>query len=174
MNNWSISIVKASPIDAVKLANFASKAFLDAYAGTMNAEDIKIYIEKAFHIDELINQLATETNIFHLAIQREEIIGYTKLRFDRTRLELINEKAIELERIYVGSRHFRSGLGSIMFRNILAYSRKQHYTFLWLAVWQKNERAISFYKKSGMEIFGDQEFIVGSIINHDYVMKIKL
>ena len=83
MNNWSINIVKALPVDAVKLANFASKAFLDAYAGTMDAEDIKIYIEKAFHIEELYNQLASETNIFHLAIQREEIIGYTNASFKR-------------------------------------------------------------------------------------------
>lgn len=174
MNNWKIQLLKPDPGDAEKLALFASNAFVEAYAGTMDTADIKAYLEKSFAIAEVQQQMLNDSNIFHIAWQREEIIGYTKLRTDRARPELKAYKAIELERIYTGRRHYRSGLGTMLFNHALNASETLGFQVLWLAVWQKNERAISFYKKMGMEIFGSQKFTVGTIINNDFVMKIKV
>ena len=174
MNKWDIEIKEATDLDTEKLASFASRAFLDAYSGTMNGVDMDSYISKSFNKRVLLSQILAPDMIFHIAWQHDEIIGYTKLRWDRQRPELIGYKAIELERIYVAARHYRTGLGSVLLNHALEFSRHRKFEMLWLAVWQNNERALFFYKKAGLEIFGVQEFTVGTIINNDFVLKIKL
>jgi len=45
---------------------------------------------------------------------------------------------------------------------------------VWLGVWEKNNRAISFYKKWGFEKFGEHSFTLGDDIQNDWLMKKEL
>ena len=42
---------------------------------------------------------------------------------------------------------------------------------VWLGVWEKNKRAIEFYKKWGFEKFADHDFILGNDVQKDWLMK---
>ena len=42
---------------------------------------------------------------------------------------------------------------------------------IWLGVWEKNPKAISFYKKFGFVEVGDQVFPLGNDPQRDIVMK---
>jgi diamine N-acetyltransferase len=42
---------------------------------------------------------------------------------------------------------------------------------LWLAVWERNPRAIAFYEKSGFRKVGRQTFLLGHDVQHDDVME---
>ena len=44
-------------------------------------------------------------------------------------------------------------------------------TYLWLGVWEKNDKAISFYKKNGFYEFGKHTFIIGEDKQTDFVMR---
>jgi diamine N-acetyltransferase len=169
-----VVIRRASPADADEIAAFAFNAFQDAYRGQMNEADISAYVKKSFDREVIAGQLKADQTLFHIALTDNEMQGYTKLRWDRSRPELSLLKAMEMERIYVHVTHYRSGLGSILFNHALKVSADLGFECMWLAVWQKYERAVSFYKKMGMEIFGVQEFTVNTIVNHDYVLKIKI
>jgi len=174
MDTSAFSIRQASPADTTDLSHFASKAFMEAYSGTMDRDDINKYLEKSFNQAEVKKQLESPDMLFHLAFANDELAGYTKLRWDRARDELGSGRAIELERIYVGASHYRTGLGTLMLDHAISISRKKGFVVMWLAVWQKNIRAISFYKKTGFEIFGVQKFTVGTIVNDDYVFRLML
>ena len=41
---------------------------------------------------------------------------------------------------------------------------------LWLGVWERNERAIAFYRKSGFEDAGTQTFVLGTDHQRDFVL----
>jgi ribosomal protein S18 acetylase RimI-like enzyme len=41
---------------------------------------------------------------------------------------------------------------------------------VWLGVWDRNERAIEFYRKWGFEEFGDQPFQLGIDVQNDLLM----
>jgi len=166
-------IRKADEADVNELATFAFNAFKDAYRGKMNEADISAYVKKSFDIKVVAEQLKDDQTLFHIALTDNGMKGYIKLRWDRSRPELSGVKAIEMERIYVIEAHYRSGLGTILFNHALKVASELGFECMWLAVWQKNERALSFYKKMGMEIFGAQEFIVNTIVNQDFVLKIK-
>jgi ribosomal protein S18 acetylase RimI-like enzyme len=41
---------------------------------------------------------------------------------------------------------------------------------LWLGVWERNQRAIAFYRKSGFADVGTQIFVLGTDHQHDLVL----
>lgn len=170
----ALIIRQAVSTDAESLARFASQAFKDAYIGKMSEIDIDSYTAKSFDTRRIQEELHHPVKYFHLAFLGSSLIGYTKLRSDRSRTELKGKKSIELERIYVSGQLYRQGIGGILFNNALAFSCALGFELLWLAVWQQNKRALDFYTKAGMEIFGTQSFTVGTIVNKDYVLKVNL
>jgi len=42
---------------------------------------------------------------------------------------------------------------------------------IWLGVWERNQRAISFYQKFGFEKFGEHDFVLGNDVQTDWLMK---
>jgi ribosomal protein S18 acetylase RimI-like enzyme len=52
----------------------------------------------------------------------------------------------------------------------IAQARAWECDVIWLAVWEKNPRAIAFYEKKGFRKVGRQTFQLGSDIQHDHVM----
>jgi ribosomal protein S18 acetylase RimI-like enzyme len=58
--------------------------------------------------------------------------------------------------------------------HIIELSRQAGFHYLWLSVWQQNDRAIKFYKDFGFEIIGVKKFFIGKEVNDDYVMGLKL
>ena len=47
-------------------------------------------------------------------------------------------------------------------------------TYIWLGVWEKNLRALSFYRKNGFVAFDKHIFKLGNDIQTDILMKIQL
>jgi ribosomal protein S18 acetylase RimI-like enzyme len=43
--------------------------------------------------------------------------------------------------------------------------------YAWLGVWERNEKAIAFYEKLGLEKAGNHLFRMGDEIQSDYIMK---
>ena len=56
----------------------------------------------------------------------------------------------------------------------IAHSQENGFDTLFLGVWQENERAVSFYKKVGFEVFETRQFQLGERLCDDYMMKLKL
>jgi ribosomal protein S18 acetylase RimI-like enzyme len=46
--------------------------------------------------------------------------------------------------------------------------------WLWLGVWEKNIKAMDFYKKSGFEIFSQHSFKLGNDIQQDWMMRLEI
>ena len=51
----------------------------------------------------------------------------------------------------------------------IATERKKKY--IWLGVWEKNEKAIHFYKKNGFYKIGSHSFVMGEDVQTDYIMR---
>jgi len=47
-------------------------------------------------------------------------------------------------------------------------------SFLWLGVWEKNIRAISFYKEHGFVKFGKHPYYIGKDKQMDWLMRYEL
>jgi diamine N-acetyltransferase len=59
-------------------------------------------------------------------------------------------------------------------QSCLDYIQQQGCDTVWLGVWEHNPRAIAFYEKWGFEKFGAHDFLLGTDLQTDILMKKKL
>ena len=116
----------------------------------------------------------SKTNIFLLAFAEDRPAGYVRMRKFNNPPSLGNDPAMEIARLYAIKEFIGKGVGAALMQQRIDISVNLKMKFIWLGVWEKNHRAISFYEKWGFEKFGETEFILGSDIQTDWLMRKKL
>jgi ribosomal protein S18 acetylase RimI-like enzyme len=167
-------IYHAVAADAERVAEVGSSTFYDTWRPVNTEEDMQAYIAKAFAPEVIEEDLRNPKNTFLLAMNDENILGYAKLRRDRTYDEFKGEKAIEIERIYIRREFKRQGIGRELMDECLSIARAEKNIWLWLGVNIDNEAAIAFYKSFGFAIFGRKQFKLGKAVDDDFLMKLKM
>ena len=79
--------------------------------------------------------------------------------------------AVELARLYVDVGWHGSGIARALLEKALAAVREQGYDSIWLCVWERNARAIAFYRKHGFAEFGQMPVFVDEIRFDDLLMR---
>jgi ribosomal protein S18 acetylase RimI-like enzyme len=169
-----LTVVFAEPKDYLLVAEIGRDTFYESWIHMHSEEDMQLYLAEAFVPEKIKADLENPANTFILAYTNNELIGYAKLRTDRTNPQLNNEPAIEMERIYVKHQCHGKKAGKALMDKSIAIARQEKYKWMWLGVNQENFKAIDFYKKYGFEIVGTKTFKLGNVIDEDYLMKLKL
>ncbi len=169
-----VQIVRANLQNLKELTDIARRSFLEAYPQNTDHENMDLYLKGAFTEKEIKSQLQNKDSIFFVMQVGDEIIGYAKLRWDRTPEYLMNTNAIELERLYFLNDFKGEGLGAQFLRFCIDFSLKKNFECMWLLVWEENVSGIQFYKKKGFEIFGRKTFHFGDDSSEDILMKLRL
>ena len=82
--------------------------------------------------------------------------------------------SLEIARLYVLEEYLGSGLGKKLLDTAVDFAKQHQKKYLWLGVWEHNARAIRFYEKNGLRIFGSHPFPFGDEIQTDYLMRLDL
>jgi len=122
----------------------------------------------------LSNELNDKNSEFYFGTLDNEIIGYLKLNFGESQTELKDIKALEIERIYVPKEFHGKSVGQILYDKAIQIAKQKDSSYVWLGVWEKNPRAVSFYKKNGFVEFDKHIFTLGNDEHTDIMMKLKL
>jgi len=173
-SSYEFVIRPAFPNDVDILQQLSITTFSDTYAEYNTEEDMQLYIDEHFNGEVLLIELNSKENFFFLAILNHEPAGYIKLRTSHELPQLKNKRNIELERIYVVKHLQGTGLGHQFIQYAVEFAQSKGYDTMWLGVWTRNEKAISFYKKCGFKIFGEHEFTLGTDEQIDWLMKKEL
>ncbi len=170
-----MEIRHASEADSDLIARLGAETFYETWRPVNTEEDMQEYLSKAFNNDVIRNDLKNiSVNTFIIAFENENPIGYAKMRRDRTYDEFKGESAIEVERIYVKKEWQEKRAGKALMDECIRIAMEENHKWLWLGVNIDNVKAIRFYKKYGMEIFGEKNFQLGKANDNDYLMKMKL
>ena len=164
------TIRHATAQDATVLAELGARTFYDAFAKDNKPEDIDRYIAEAFTPEQMALELADPRSTFFLARMNGQTIGYAKLRAADTPACVDGPRPIELERIYVDQTAYGRGVGAALMRACLDEARQARYGAVWLGVWERNDRARTFYRKYGFRDVGAKTFTVGDDVQNDRVM----
>ncbi len=62
-------------------------------------------------------------------------------------------------------------VGQMLYEKAIEIARLQRRSYIWLAVWEENARAIKFYKKNGFVEFDQHIFKLGNDEQVDIMMK---
>lgn len=157
--------------DAEALVSLGIRTFRDTFDEYNSPEDMMAYINKAFTLRKLKEELTEERSLFFLAEADEEPVGYARVRDGELPKEMEGLKALELQRLYVDKKYIGKRVGFLLMNECLNYAKEHGYTTLWLGVWESNHRALQFYKNWGFEKFGQHIFQLGDDSQTDFLLK---
>lgn len=132
---------------------------------------MQAYLNEAFNMKKLRIELSNADSSFYFLYSDSDLAGYLKLNEASAQTDIHDRQSLEIERIYIAKEFQGKGLGHyLMDRAIeLANSRKKQY--VWLGVWEKNKKAIRFYKTSGFYEIGTHSFVMGEDEQTDYILR---
>lgn len=170
----AITIRKVTLADAELLQQISRQTFYETFAEKNTKENMSRYLEHDLSLQKLRAELEVENAAFYFAENNNRIVGYLKVNFGDAQTELQDKNALEIERIYVITEYHGKQVGQLLYNVAIDLARQQQAEYIWLGVWEKNERAIHFYRKNGFVEFGTHVFKLGDDKQTDILMKCML
>lgn len=169
-----MQIRKLNITDLDNLQKISVTTFKETFEEVNTEEDMQKYLAENLSLERLKSELENPNSEFYFAENENEILGYLKLNFGDTQTENQGNEALEIERIYVLKEFFSLKVGQFLFEKSVEIAKEKNMKFIWLGVWEENERAIRFYEKNGFGIFGKHDFVLGTDVQTDLLMKLFL
>jgi diamine N-acetyltransferase len=157
--------------DLHTLREFSYRTYNDTFKDMNTPSNMKAYLDEAFDINKLQDELSNSNSLFYFLYADEVLAGYLKLNEYKAQSDIHDPQSIEIERIYVAKEFHGKGLGSTLLNNAIeiAYMRKKSY--IWLGVWEKNDKALQFYKRNGFYSISKHSFFMGDDEQTDFIMR---
>lgn len=172
MNNIQIKKVGLENIDVLQF--IGRQTFSETFSEGNSDEDMNKYLEEKFSTSQLESELSDENSMFYFAIVDENIVGYLKLNIGDSQTEIKDKNALEIERIYVLKDFHGKSVAKYLYNQAIEIAESSDIDYVWLGVWEENERAINFYKKNGFVEFDKHIFRLGNDEQTDIMMKLHL
>jgi ribosomal protein S18 acetylase RimI-like enzyme len=170
----NIDVKRVTPSDINQLQKIGRQTFFETFSAGNTEENMKKYLEEGFTVVKLTAELNDKNSEFYFASLDNKVIGYLKLNFGQSQTEIKEDKALEIERIYVLKEYHGKKVGQILYDKAIQIARLKNADYVWLGVWEDNPRAINFYNKNGFIEFDKHIFKLGDDEQTDIMMKLKL
>ncbi len=171
-----MQVRKATPADALPLARLAERTFRDAFGAMNTPEDMDHHCRASYGEALQAAEIADPARLTLLACEAEQtaggavIAGYAQLRWGPAPACVQARAPGEVQRIYVDARWHGRGVAQALMAACLRELQARGADVAWLGVWERNPRAIAFYRKLGFVERGEHVFQVGSDPQRDVVM----
>jgi ribosomal protein S18 acetylase RimI-like enzyme len=169
-----IYIRKVNNGDINQLQKIGRQTFFETFSDGNTGGNMRKYLEHGFSIEKLTFEFNSHDSQFYFAELNNNVIGYLKLNFGSSQTELNDNKALEIERIYVLKEFHGKKVGHLLYEKAIQIAMLANAEYVWLGVWEENLRAISFYKKNGFIEFDKHIFKLGDDEQTDLMMKLEI
>jgi len=169
-----IHIKKVTQNNIDQLQKIGRQTFFETFSAGNTVENMTKYLEERFSIEKLTTELNDKNSEFYFATLDNNVIGYLKLNVGQSQTELQDDKALEIERIYILREFHGKNVGQLLYNRAIQIARQKKADYIWLGVFEGNPRAINFYKKNGFVEFDKHVFKLGNDEQTDIMMKLKL
>jgi len=163
-------IRRGTAADAPVLAPLARETFFDTFASTNDAGDMAIHLERAYGVPQQTAELIDPAVITLLVDEGGQTVAYAQVRTGHVPDCVSGAAPIELWRCYVQRQWHGRGIAQALMARVVAAAAAAGAQTLWLGVWERNHRALAFYRKCGFVDVGEHVFMFGSDPQTDRVM----
>lgn len=170
----SVHILEVTPDDIEYLVEVSRQTFRETFGPHNTKHDIEKYLKEQLSEDQLVRELHNKNSTFFFAKSGAEVIGYLKLNTGEAQTEVIDPGGMEVERIYILEEYQGKGYGQQLLEKAVTEARNQNLSFIWLGVWERNTKAIEFYKKYGFTHLGVHTFVLGDDKQRDLILRLNL
>ena len=160
-----------TPDDLLPLQALSRRTFQETFAHCNSPAELKSYLDGAYHTDKLRAQLQDEHSQFYFLLLDGSLAGYLKLNEGPAQTELHDSASLEVERIYLLREFQGLGMGGYLMERAIEAAVSRQKQYLWLGVWEHNEKAIAFYQRHGFYKIGAHSFFVGCDEQTDDLMR---
>lgn len=164
------AIKKCTREDVKELQAISMETFTETFQEQNSPEHLNAYLEKAYNLKKLEQELSNRSSLFFFVYAQEAIAGYLKINLDDAQTETMGSDSLEIERIYIKKAFQKYGLGKLLMNKALEVAVKQNKKKVWLGVWEANDNAIAFYRKKGFVQTGSHSFFMGDDEQIDLIM----
>ena len=163
-------IRRATPTDAAALAGLAERTFRAAFAHENSAQDMDLHCRAHYGEEIQAREIRDPRRTTLLCHVDDRLVGYGQLRWTDAPACVVATRPAEIQRIYVDAPWHGQGTAQALMAALLETAAAGGADTVWLGVWERNPRAIAFYRKSGFAVVGDHVFVVGSDPQRDLVL----
>jgi ribosomal protein S18 acetylase RimI-like enzyme len=163
------TIRRATVSDAPALAELAARTFAETFGADNSPEDLDAHLRSSYGEPQQAAELADPAVIVSLAFRGIEPVGFAQVRRKSAPNCVIVDRPVELHRFYLARNAQGTGLAPPLMEAARTAAQELGGLHLWLGVWERNPRAIAFYRKSGFVNVGSHVFVVGSDRQTDLV-----
>lgn len=167
-------IHKAAHADAERLAILAELTFRETFAAVNTTENMQLHCQASYSHAIQADEISDPKMTTLLCSEGNELIGFAQLRWSSAPSCISSENAGEIQRLYVRSEWHGKGVAQDLMHASLAEMATHGSGLVWLGVWEKNPRAISFYRKFGFVEAGEHIFPLGTDAQRDVVMALRI
>lgn len=169
-----MNIRHGTTADAKRLSELGAKTFYETFAKDNTPENMNAYLKRSFSPEIQFNELSQPNVIFLIAEFGGNMTGYAQLILNSQDEAIKAARPLEIRRIYALAEYLGKGVGKDLIQATIREARRRGCDCVWLGVWEKNQRAIDFYKKWGFREVGTHIFSVGDDPQNDFVMELEL
>lgn len=160
--------------DLDELRELSVNTFSETFALMNTPENMKKYLENSFDADKFRRELSDKNTEFNFLYHNDKLAGYLKLNESPSQTDINDKTSLEIERIYVLKEFQNHGLGACLMEKAISTAQERGKEYIWLGVWEKNEKALGFYKRHGFYKISEHTFVIGADRQTDYIMKLDL
>jgi GNAT superfamily N-acetyltransferase len=160
----------AAATDNFLLAELGARTFADSFSADNTPENMAAYLAGAFSPKKQAAELADLGTLFLIAELDGKPVGYTRLKQGQAPDCVTASRPIEIVRLYAIKEMIGHGVGAALMTACLEEAHRIGCDVVWLDVWEENPRAIAFYQRWGFIKVGEQSFILGEDVQHDWLM----
>jgi ribosomal protein S18 acetylase RimI-like enzyme len=166
-----IKLVKANVNNFEVLQHIGRKTFFETFAAVNTEENMRKYLEESFDEKKVKDELSNPGSEFYFAVIHPKTIGYLKINTGSAQTELKDNKALEIERIYILKEFYGKQVGQLLYEQAFKIAQEKQVDYIWLGVWEHNARARAFYNRNGFIEFSNHIFKLGKDEQTDILMR---
>lgn len=174
MTSSNLFFRRAVQSDAAALAEFGARTFQETFGAANSPQDMLAYLESNYGISQQWTELQDANIITIIAEKESRLVAYAQVRRQSSPVKVPHGNSVELWRFYVDSPWHGHGVAQSLIEHVHVAADELGGQTIWLSVWERNERAIAFYKKCGFSVAGTKKFWLGSDQQSDYVMTVEV
>lgn len=168
----SPNIRAAADDDLAALVTLAGRSFFDAYRETDDHATIEEYCARNFTHARFATILADPcARVLVAADAAGALGGYAQVARTAPPPCVTGPRPVELVRLYLAKEWIGRGAGAALMRAAIDEALRLGGRTLWLGVYERNPRAMEFYRRFGMRVVGTKPWEWGGEVFQDPVME---
>ncbi len=153
-----ITYRKATTGDAAQIAAIGATVWISTYAENGVEPSFARYVLEHFTAGAVQAGLAEPDRHYWVAALGEALLGFVELKLHERSACVPARAQAEVARLYVLERFTRRGVGRRLLEESLAFAAAQGTETAWLSAYERNDRALAFYRTHGWQECGEYAF----------------